>query len=108
MPEKILQDPTAIKVGAGLLGAVVSLKWVKGDFFEKLLMVIGGAALSIFGTDPLAEYLNMTNALGILGFLLGLFGMTVMSRVYEGIQAFNAADFVQSWASRFGGKKGEE
>ena len=83
-------DFSIVKLAAGIAGAVVSLRFVQGSLFERTTMAIGGAALSYFGTSPLASWMAAQNAEGVIGFFIGLFGMAIVSKVYEVIQMMDA------------------
>ena len=83
-------DFSLVKLAAGVAGAVVSLRFVQGTFFERLTMAIGGAALSYFATSPLAEWLGAAKSEGVIGFFIGLFGMAIVSKIYEVIQMVDA------------------
>lgn len=90
-----LQDATWAKWAFGAAGAVTSLKFLKGcSKAEKLLMVAGGMVLSRVATDPVATYLHMQESDGLVGFLLGLFGMAVLAKVYEVILAIDPKELV--------------
>ena len=81
-------DVNILKLIAAVAGAVVSLRFVPGTFFERLLMTTGGAAFSYFGTSPIAEWQNVPkSAEGLLGFVLGLFSMMIVAKVFEYIQS---------------------
>jgi hypothetical protein len=69
----------------GVAGALVSMKFVKGSVTEKLLMAAGGAVVSYFATDYVSTTLGLPQ--GITGFLIGLFGMSILSRLWEWFQA---------------------
>lgn len=88
--------PEAKDAAPGLLGALIALRWTEGTTVAKLLLVIGGATLSYYGTHPVAGWLNVTNADGLVGWALGLFGMNVASKVHEAISAIAAGDL---WAA---------
>ena len=94
------------KIAIGLAGATVSLKFVQGRWWERLGLVVGGAALSYFGTTPCAALVGVKDAEGLLGFLIGLFGMGLVTKVYESLQAVDArsiASKVTQWiGNRFG------
>lgn len=79
-----------LKLTAGVAGAVVSLRFVQGSYPERLTMAIGGAALSYFGTTPLADWLQAPKAEGVIGFFIGLFGMAIVAKMYEVIQLIDA------------------
>jgi hypothetical protein len=98
----------AAKVGSGFVGSLVSLRFLKGESWTgKVSMVAGGAALSYLAAPTMARVLHMGDSLQLVGFMLGLFGMAVIAKVYEVIQGFNAsevADAITNWAKkRFGG-----
>lgn len=92
---------------AGICGSFVSLRFMQGTLTERGTMAIGGSALSYYGTAPASAWLGMASAEGLVGFLLGLFGMAVVAKVYEGIQSLPAARIVEdAWESlkrRLGG-----
>jgi len=69
---------------AGLGGAALSMRFIKGTWYERLTMAVGGVIASYF----LAEWLSVWTRLPlqVTGFLLGLFGMAIASRIWEAIQ----------------------
>ena len=83
------QHDDVIKVISGSAGSVVSLRFVQGTWYEKILMTFGGAVLSYFATQYVADYVGMQNAEGLVGFLIGLFGMAIASKLYEVIQVID-------------------
>jgi hypothetical protein len=89
-----MQEPTpdvhVFKLIAGIAGAAVSLRFVQGTWPERIIMAAGGAALSYFASDLIARWLAVPDALGLVGFLTGLFGMAIVSKVYEVIQLIDA------------------
>jgi hypothetical protein len=106
MPD--ISDATLAKIGASLFGAFVSLRFIVGTWPERLLMFIGGAALSYYSTDPAAIWIGGgPETLGLVGFALGLLGMTVVSKVYEVFQSLDSkqigadiwAWFVRKWGA---------
>lgn len=64
----------------GFVGAVVSLRFVKRaeKWYEKGLMVFGGAAAAGYLEPPVSAYFSVTNG-GFIAFLIGLFGMSLAS-----------------------------
>lgn len=78
-------------LAAGAAGAIVSMRFISGTWGEKLTMAAGGAALSFFGSVPVASWVNQPDSVGLFGFLIGLFGMGVVSRVYEAILVIDVA-----------------
>ena len=83
-------DTTLLKAASGFLGAIVSLRFIVGSLAERCVMVLGGSALSFFASDPLADYLKAQSSIGLLGFLVGVFGMSLIQLVWEAVQAIDA------------------
>jgi hypothetical protein len=91
MNDSSWNDPSVAKLGASLVGSLVSLRFVSGTWPERLLMFVGGAALSYYSTAPVAHWIGGGSEMnGLVGFFLGLLGMTVVSKVYEAVQALDA------------------
>jgi len=66
-------------------------------------MAVGGGALSFFASPMITEWLSMPRAQGLVGFMTGLFGMAIVSKVYEVIQLMDAKMIsaeVVKWAKR--------
>lgn len=93
MPEP---DISTAKLIAGVAGAIVSLRFVQGSALERVSMCVGGAALSYYATTPVAAWVGVPDAEGLVGFLIGLFGMAIMAKVYEGIQASSAGEIIEA------------
>ena len=95
------------KLISAVAGAALSLKFVVGTWVEKIIMAIGGAFLSYYASTPVAAWMEAPKAEGLVGFLLGLFGMAVVSKVYEVIQSLDAKQAATDlWAAitkRIGG-----
>lgn len=85
-----IPDFSIAKLAAGIAGSVVSLRFVQGSVLERVFMGIGGAALSYYATTPVSIWAGVRDAEGLVGFLIGLFGMAVMAKVYEVIQLADA------------------
>lgn len=76
---------------AGVAGAIVSMRFLQGTFIERSTMAVSGAVLSYF----MSPYISMKTGLpeGFCGFLLGVFGMAVVSRVWEVIETTPIGEF---------------
>lgn len=100
-------DVSLANLVAGVCGAFVSLRFVQGTAIERVTMAAGGAALSYYATPPAAGWLGMASAEGLVGFLVGLFGMAIVAKIYEAIQGLPAAKMAtDAWESvkrRIGG-----
>ena len=79
-----------VKIISGVVGALVSLKFVQGTWVEKIFMAFGGSCLSYFATSPIARWIDMENTEGLIGFIIGLFGMAIVAKIYELIQVIDA------------------
>lgn len=97
-------DPAVAKLGASLVGSLVSLRFVSGTWPERALMFVGGASLSYYSTEAVARWIEGgADTVGLVGFFLGLLGMTLVSKLYEAIQAIDGkqiADAFRAWISR--------
>jgi len=81
---------------SGVAGALASMRFVSGTLWQRVIMVIGGAFFSFYAMDWTAQWLALP--IGLAGFLLGLFGMSVLSRVWEWMQSTTAIrDFLDAW-----------
>ena len=85
MADSSAVDPLLTKIGASVVGAAVSLKFMQGTRVERGLMFVGAAGSSYFATDWVAAHLHMQDAEGLVGLLLGLYSMPLVAKVYESI-----------------------
>lgn len=93
-------DVSFAKLGAGIVGAAVSLKFVQGTWAERVMMCIGGSALSYYGTTPLATWVAAPDAEGLIGFFIGLFGMAIVAKVYEVVMLIDAKKIAEDvWSA---------
>lgn len=76
---------------SGVVGALISMRFVTGTLKQRAVMAIGGAAFSFYATDFVVSKLSLPP--GLAGFLLGLFGMSILSRLWEWLQT---SDFISS------------
>lgn len=88
---------------SGVVGALVSMKFVKGTFRERVIMAIGGAAFSFYATDFIVGKLSLPP--GLAGFLLGLFGMSILSRLWEWLQTSDVLTWAIDFLTQFKAKK---
>lgn len=96
-------DVFTSKAVAGLFGAAISLRFVGGTFIERATMAAGGAALSYYASDWTTAWLGMKGAEGLVGFLIGLFGMAIIAKIYEVIHALDAPKIAaDAWARWMG------
>lgn len=89
----------------GLVGAVVSLKFVKRaqKWYENVLMIFGGSAAAGYLEPPVSAYFHVTNG-GFIAFLIGLFGMSLAAAVMGMINSTEWGKLVPDIIrKRFGG-----
>lgn len=69
---------------AGVVGALISMQFLKGAWPTRLIMATAGAFLSYYAAD----YVSVKTGLptGLAGFLIGFFGMAVVSKLWEWLQ----------------------
>jgi len=80
---------------AGVAGALVSMRFIAGSIAERLVMAAGGALFSFFASEYVAHKLAIPE--GLAGFLLGLFGMSILSRIWDWVQTVSIDGFIRSW-----------
>lgn len=90
----------AVKAAPGVVGALVALRWMPGTPFQRATAFLGGAAASYYGTDHLVHALELSP--GFTGFLLGLFGMAIASKVFEAIDGLRIGRRVEKLLDRWG------
>lgn len=99
--EKAVRSPWA----AGVLGSVVSLRWVPGiTMVGRMFHVGSGTACAGFVAPALAEWLQVASVAvqSGLAFAVGLFGLSLAAAATEAIKAVGWADVIKGWVSRKG------
>lgn len=87
---------------AGLLGAAVSMRYLHGSWPARLSMAISGSLMAYYAAPYLSLMLGIPE--GLAGFLTGMFGMALVSRVWEAVQATPVAALWQAVIDRVRGK----
>lgn len=90
-------------------GALVSTRLLTGSFTERLLSATAGGAIA-YVTTPLLS-LKIGSPESVTGFLAGLFGMAIVSRLWEFIQSAPIADFwklVLNFLTRISGGRSDK
>lgn len=93
-----LENSLLVKL-SGLAGAVVSLRFIPGSWGERLTMAFGGYIFSLTFSSWVSSKVGIPE--GGAGFLLGLFGMAILHKAWEFIQAFPIKDIWESLLNRF-------
>lgn len=84
--------PELREFAPGAAGSLVALPFLQGPWSVRVAMVLGGSALSFYGTKPVASWMQVINSDGLIGFLIGLFGMALVAKAHELIAALNVSD----------------
>lgn len=90
-PEKIARNPWF----AGAVGALVALRGAPGDSWPmRCVNVLSGMAIAGLLTEGVAQYFGMTAPAmqGAVAFLLGLFGMNLVSAVTTALKETKLSD----------------
>ena len=96
--------PEIIKAVPGTIGAIVALRWIAGTWPQRLTALVGGSAASYYGSPHLVA-LSGANP-GLSGFLIGLFGMAVAARIFDGLAALKLGALAERVLSRLLDKLG--
>lgn len=65
----------------GIVGSLGALLWIKGTWFRRIAMMALGSAASFYGAPHVSTLFNMDA--GLSGFLVGLFGMSVVDSLFK-------------------------
>lgn len=76
-------DVVAAKL-AGVAGALVSMRFLQGTWPQRVSTAICGALISFYAAPYVAARVGIPE--GLSGFLMGLFGMAIASRLWEWVQ----------------------
>lgn len=93
-------DALAVKL-AGIAGSFVSMRYLQGSWPARISMAASGALISFYGAPHLATITSMPE--GLTGFLLGLFGMAIVSRAWEWVQSAPVSELWQALIDRIRG-----
>lgn len=97
-----IQRVVAHPITAGVVGAVLGLKWAPGtSMAERLINVCSGAAVAGYVGPALGEWLHLgASAQSAVGFALGLLGLSMAGALVDGIKQLKLADIISGWISR--------
>lgn len=84
----------------GVIGAAGALLWIHAPWPRKLAMFALGATLAYVAADYVAAQFSLPH--GLSGFLLGLFGMSIVDAVFKAPWTAIVIDILKT---RFGGSK---
>lgn len=91
---------------AGVAGALLSLRLIPGSSIgEKVWTLASGAVVAFYAAPAACDYLQIGSeaAIGLVGFLSGLFGLALIHQMMEAIKQTPWGEIVASWLRRKGG-----
>lgn len=93
----------AAKAAPGIIGAFVALRWMPGTPFQRVAAFVGGSAASYYGAEHMVRIFGLTpGMLGFLSLMIGLFGMAIASKVFEGIDSLRIGRRIEKLLDRWG------
>jgi hypothetical protein len=97
------QIPQELRNAApGVAGSLLALAFLRRPPLQMLGIFLGGCLLAHFGTQWLAELLDMPRFDGLLGFLTGMLGMRLIEKTYELIEVVDVKDLWTRVLKRLG------
>lgn len=87
---------------AGVLGALVGLKFVPGlTWLERVTNLGAGGVLAYYTAPAIVSWWDLSpQMLGFLGFALGMLGLSIAAAVIQGIRETSVARIIDSWTTR--------
>lgn len=83
------------KLLPGVIGSLGALLWIKAPWPRRVAMVALGSAASYYGGPHLATTVGMGE--GLAGFLVGLFGMSVVDSIFRTWQDMGLTSIVREF-----------
>ena len=90
--------PDVGKYLAGPAGSLIALMWIEGTWFRKIAMFAAGWVLSFYGSIHLANWLGFNE--GFSGFLLGLFGMSIVDKMFTAWKELEMGSIISDWLKK--------
>lgn len=97
--EKAVRNPFM----AGAVGAAATLRFAPGaTWWERATNVAAGSVCAGYCAPALAEWLNLTTAgmNSALAFGVGMFGLSLVAAITQGIRDTRVGEIIASWLSR--------
>lgn len=80
----------------GVIGSLGALLWINGTWPRRIAMVGLGSAASYYGAPHIAGMFSMGE--GLAGFLVGLFGMSIVDSIFRTWQDLGLTSLVREFA----------
>lgn len=87
------------KLLPGLIGSAGALLWIKGTWPRRIAMVGLGSAASYYGAQHVSALFGMGE--GLAGFLVGLFGMSVVDSLFKTWQELGLTEIVREFLRKW-------
>lgn len=88
-----VQAPTKTVLFAALVGGLISMQWVHDmSRKQKAVSLASGMAMAAYIAEPLAEVFAHGKFTGVLGLLIGLFGMSVCGLIFKMLDGVTVSD----------------
>lgn len=84
--------PELRNAGPGIAGSALALFFMRRTPFVMVGIFLGGCVVSYYVTPWLYEQLDMERGRDMLGFIVGLFGMSTTAKIFDTLEAINASD----------------
>ena len=78
--------------GPGIAGSALAMFFMRRPPLILVGIFIGGCVVSYYVTPWLVHYLDMERGRDMLGFIVGLFGMSTTAKIFDTLEAINASD----------------
>jgi hypothetical protein len=106
------QIPHEVKAAApGFAGSIIALFFLRRPPVLLAGMFLGGCAMAYLGTHWFATHTDMHTNEGLVGFLIGMFSMAIVAKVYDTIDAISPSEIWEILRERIrvllGAKGGE-
>ena len=93
----------AAAIVSGAFGAAVSMAVIKGPIWYRFVLFGGGLVTATFVTPLIASTLDLGKSENAVGFLVGMFGMSIASAVIRTVQDVNfdtLSAHIRAWFGR--------
>jgi hypothetical protein len=95
--------PEVRSAAPGIAGSLLALFFLSRPPVMMAGVFLGGCSLSFFATQAVAEFVAMEKYPGLVGFLLGMFGMVLVAKAYDTIEALKPTEFadaIRDWVRK--------
>jgi len=98
--------PEVLKAVPGAVGSAASMLFIKDTWPRRAAMFCAGAALAYWGSQWASRFTGLD--VGFAGFLLGLFGMAAVAKLFETWQKFELGALFADWLRKVLGLPAKE